>query len=116
MLLVIQAVQVLLLAVAVFVFFMVFGAVVIETRVIESWIGAEPTYPPGSRSCPTSRELVQVSLFLASFSGLYFTVSAVTDETYRRQFFSAVDARARAGRRGACGLPATRASADGHGA
>ena len=33
-----------------------------------------------------------MSLFLASFSGLYFTVSAITDETYRGQFFSAVTA------------------------
>ena len=29
-------------------------------------------------------------MFLAAFSGLYFTVSAVTDETYRGQFFTAV--------------------------
>ena len=34
-----QAVQVLLLAVAVSVFFMVFGAVAIDDTVIESWIG-----------------------------------------------------------------------------
>ena len=29
-------------------------------------------------------------MFLAGFSGLYFTVYAVTDETYREQFFTAV--------------------------
>ena len=28
---------------------------------------------------------VQVSIFLAAFSGLYFTVYAVTDEVYRKQ-------------------------------
>jgi hypothetical protein len=38
----------------------------------------------------TSRGLVQVSVFLAAFSGLYLTVSTVTDETYRAQFFSGV--------------------------
>ena len=43
---------------------------------------------PGLTS--VSAELIKVSLFLASFSGLYFTVSAVTDETYRGQFFAAV--------------------------
>ena len=32
----------------------------------------------------------QVSVFLAGFSGLYFTVGAVTDETYRQQFFTSV--------------------------
>ena len=29
-------------------------------------------------------------MFLAGFSGLYFTVYAVTDETYRQQFFTSV--------------------------
>ena len=35
-------------------------------------------------------ELVQVSVFLAAFSGLYFTVYAVTDEVYRTQFFTSI--------------------------
>lgn len=37
-----------------------------------------------------SRELLQVSVFLAAFSGLYFTVYAVTDELYRKQFFTEI--------------------------
>jgi hypothetical protein len=37
-----------------------------------------------------SLELFQVSVFLAAFSGLYFTVCAVTDEAYRDQFFSGI--------------------------
>ena len=36
-------------------------------------------------------ELFQVSVFLAAFSGLYLTVSTVTDETYREQFFAQVE-------------------------
>ena len=35
-------------------------------------------------------ELLQVSIFLAAFSGLYFTVYAVTDEVYRKQFFNSI--------------------------
>ncbi len=31
-----------------------------------------------------------MSIFLAAFSGLYLTVSTVTDEAYRAQFFSRV--------------------------
>ena len=31
-----------------------------------------------------------MSVFLAAFSGLYFTVYAVTDEAYRDQFFTEV--------------------------
>lgn len=84
-----QALQVLLLALAVFVFFIVFGAVAMDEKVLEAWIAPEKlTYPWGIR--PVSRELVQVSVFLAAFIGLYFAVFAVTDETYRREFFADV--------------------------
>jgi hypothetical protein len=87
-LVIIQVVQVLLLALTVFVFFMVFGALVMTNDVIEAWIGEGPhawRYLPN-----LTVELVQVSIFLAAFSGLYLTVSTVTDETYRAQFFSRV--------------------------
>lgn len=89
-LLVVQIGQVLLLAVTVFVFFLVFGALVMTTTVQEAWTGL----PGGVDSfafLPTvTYQLLKVSLFLAAFSGLYFTVSAVTDDTYRSQFFAAV--------------------------
>ncbi|SED38720.1 hypothetical protein SAMN04489844_4308 [Nocardioides exalbidus] len=87
-LLITQAFQVLLLALAVFAFFIVFGAVAMKPEVLESWIGDDLTYVWGIR--PISLELVQVSTFQAAFSGLYFAVYAVTDETYRREFFSEV--------------------------
>jgi hypothetical protein len=93
-LLVIQTVQVVLLATAVFVFFLVFGSLVMETETQLSWTGLKPDE---LRSAPVlshvSVSLMNVSLFLASFSGLYFTVSAVTDDTYRRQFFSVVESQ-----------------------
>jgi hypothetical protein len=91
-LLVIQTVQVLLLSITVFAFFMLFGSLVMETKTQESWtgrpdVGNAPFLPQVSLS------LMKVSLFLASFSGFYFTVSAVTDDTYRRQFFSVVESQ-----------------------
>ena len=93
-LLVIQAVQVLLLSVAVFAFFLLFGSLVMQTDTQLSWTGLEPDE---LRNAPVvsnvSVSLMKVSLFLASFSGLYFTVSAVTDDTYRRQFFATVEAQ-----------------------
>ncbi|CAN5475612.1 hypothetical protein BH09ACT12_BH09ACT12_34270 [soil metagenome] len=88
-----QAVQVLLLSLAVFTFFMVFGAVAIDDSVISSWLG-----DLGGQSHPqdlfgldfVSVELLHVSVFLAGFSGLYFTVVAITDELYRKEFFGEI--------------------------
>lgn len=87
-LVVIQATQVLLLAVGVFLFFMLFGAIVMEPAIVEGWTGESITAVPHLSNL--SVQLVQVSLFLAAFSSLYLTVSTVTDETYREQFFGSV--------------------------
>ncbi|WP_067441434.1 hypothetical protein [Nocardioides jensenii] len=85
-LLVAQIVQVMLLSLSVFGFFILFGLVAMDDSVIEIWVGHEPETLLG----PISRELVQVSVFLAAFSGLYFAVYAVTDELYRKQFFTSI--------------------------
>lgn len=85
-LLVAQALQVLLLSTAVLIFFLVFGQVVMQPSVVNSWLGL---HGPDQLSRVTV-PLVKVSVFLAGFSGLYFTVYAVTDETYRQQFFTSV--------------------------
>lgn len=88
-LLVVQIMQVLLLVVAVFAFFLLFGSLVMTRDVQVAWTGMDAV-----RSLPglanVSVELMKVSMFLAAFSGLYFTVSAVTDDTYRGQFFASV--------------------------
>lgn len=86
-LLISQALQVLLLSLAMFGFFMVFGMVAINREVIASWTGTPPT-PFVDDVASLTHELVRVSTFLAAFSGLYFTVYAVSDDTYRRQFFA----------------------------
>lgn len=83
-LLVVQATQVLLLSLAVFAFFILFGVVAIRPEIVRSWVGDDPT------GGVLSTELLQVSIFLAAFSGLYFTVYAVTDPGYREQFFTEI--------------------------
>jgi hypothetical protein len=92
-----QALQVLLLSVSVFVFFIGFGKVAISDSVVQAWLGktdangnAIPSHLPSLDWLPISNELFQVSVFLAAFSGLYFTVYAVTDEKYREQFFTSI--------------------------
>ena len=75
----------------VYAFFLVFGSVTISDEVMRSWLGHGPTELPSlGRYLPVSNELVQVSAFLAAFSGLYFTVYAVSDPAYREQFFTRV--------------------------
>ena len=81
-LLVIQSVQVLLLSATVFLFFMLFGSMVMRDDVVETWTG--------EGTANLTVELFQVSIFLAAFSGLYLTVATITDETYREQFFGTV--------------------------
>ncbi|MFC7361611.1 hypothetical protein [Nocardioides astragali] len=89
MLLITQLVQVVLLSLSVFVFFIVFGLLIMDPEVVRNWTGLKTlTDLPFSERA--NWELVQVSTFLAAFSGLYFTVYAVTDEVYRTQFFSSI--------------------------
>jgi hypothetical protein len=81
-LIIVQFVQVLLLSLSVFAFLMLFGTLLMTDTVMAAWQTPNPFNP--------ARALVQVSVFLASFSGLYLTVSTVTDDAYREQFFGSV--------------------------
>jgi hypothetical protein len=87
-LVIIQLSQVLLVALALMMFFIIFGVIAMDRDVMEAWIG-EPTH-----SVPKlpnlSLELFQVAVFLSAFSGLYISVTAATDETYRSQFFTGI--------------------------
>ncbi|MET0766543.1 MAG: hypothetical protein ABWY50_02760 [Aeromicrobium sp.] len=87
-----QAIQVFLLSFGLFAFFIVFGSLTIPDATVESWTGEVVTQLPSplGRHIPVTNELWQVAVFLAAFSGLYFTVYAVNDETYRSQFFAGV--------------------------
>ena len=90
-LLVIQSVQILLLAVTVLAFFLLFGSLVMGAEVQETWTAMDPgtiTSLPGLSSI--SLPLFQVSIFLAGFSVLYLTVSTVTDDTYREHFLASL--------------------------
>jgi hypothetical protein len=74
------ALQIVVFASLVFALLMVFGTLAVEPSVVESWVGREP--PRGQLfgiQLPVTDALVQVSLFLAVFSGLYFAASAATD-------------------------------------
>jgi hypothetical protein len=88
MLFIAQAIQMLSLVVIVFGFFVVFGSIAIRPSVITSWVGAPPHYTGPLHLI--SDELFAVAVFLSAFAGLYFTVQAVIDQNYRREFFSRI--------------------------
>ncbi len=84
---------VLVLAVSVFIglFFVVFGLVIMNTDTLVQWT-EQPLNELYSVSFRGDRivlteELLRAAGFLAAFSGLYFTVNAATEPTYRREFF-----------------------------
>jgi hypothetical protein len=83
-----QLLQIMVFSLLVFALFMAFGALAVKQSVIKTWLGAEPR--PGvliGVHLPVTNALVQVSLFLAVFSGLYFAASVATDVHYRKSFF-----------------------------
>jgi hypothetical protein len=85
-----QLLQILVMSVLVFCVLIALGALAIDGRVIDSWLGDGASLKAGTLfgiSLPLSTGLVQVSMFLAAFSGLYFAASAATDQHYREAFF-----------------------------
>lgn len=74
-----QLIQAAMVAGAVFGFFVAFGLLAITREVQVAWLGV-----------PSGAALYQVAGLLAMFSALYFAVYAVTDGTYRAQFFAPI--------------------------
>jgi hypothetical protein len=87
-----QAVQVLLVSVTVFVFYMAFGTFTVLDTTIVQWTGSETldtlwTFEYFGTTVGVTGELVRSSLFIAAIAGLQFTVSAAVDSAYRDEFF-----------------------------
>lgn len=86
-----QSVQILSVGLIIGLFYVVFGVFTVREETILQWT----TDPPDVIASGTwfgqrvvfTWELVRVSAFIAAFSALQFTVSALTDDTYRREFF-----------------------------
>jgi hypothetical protein len=85
-----QALQVLLVAVAVGAFFVAFGALAVSPDATRSWIGTAGRelvfISLGDIHLRVTVELLRVSAAIAAFSGLYYSVAALTDSTYREEF------------------------------
>ncbi len=66
-----------------------------QPATIETWTTAAPrvlaTFTLFGRPVAITEELLRVAVFLAGFSGFYFTIYVVTDATFRREFFEDVE-------------------------
>jgi hypothetical protein len=85
-----QALQVIVVSIAIGVFFVIFGMLTVDPKILESWIGSGGhtlvTVHLGGHDLTISEELLRVSGGIAAVTGLYFAISMLTDEVYRREF------------------------------
>jgi hypothetical protein len=87
-----QSLVVLTVSLAVGIFFVALGVVAVDQHVIREWLGQG--YTPnvlvhvdilGMHDVVTE-ELLRVAGAIAAFTGLYFAISMLTDDVYRREF------------------------------
>jgi hypothetical protein len=83
-----QMLQTFLLSALTFLFFNVLGVLSIRDSVLRAW--TKHAFSGGSLlgfQVPFPDDLIQVCLFIAAVSALYFSAAAVTDVNHRRSFF-----------------------------
>ena len=95
-----QGLRILVVAILVGGFFVLFGLLMVRPDTIALWIGGPPTtwwesFTWFGVDVQLTRELIQVSGFLASFAALYFSVYTITDATFREEFFEDIVEEAR---------------------
>jgi len=86
-----QGVQILLVAAAVGLFYVGFGLFAMSESVTEEWTVGQVDvlwrFQLFGNEAVLTDNLLKVSAFVAAFAGLQFTLSAITDTTYRQEFF-----------------------------
>ena len=94
-----QALQVLAVSLAIGGFFVALGILAVDPAITESWVGARPDpiieFDLFGHDAILSEELLRVAGAIASFTGLYFAVSMLTDDVYRKEFLVELTAEMR---------------------
>ena len=94
-----QALQVLLVVLAVGVFFTALGCLIVDAESMGDWIGGPGDLigelALGDANLYLTWELVRVAGAIAAFTGLYFTISMLTDDVYRREFLEELSSEMR---------------------
>ena len=85
-----QALQVLFVSLAIGGFFVALGVLAVDSAITEDWTGAAPNvlveFDLFGHQAILSEELLRVAGAIAAFTGLYFAISMLTDDVYRREF------------------------------
>lgn len=89
-----QSLQVLVVALAVAVFFVMIGLLTVDATTVAGWTGGPVEvlfeFPLAGREAQMTTELLRVAASIASFTGLYFAISMLTDNLYRQEFLSQI--------------------------
>ena len=85
-----QALQILVVSLAVAIFFVVLGALAVGPEVREAWgVGSDGVVIRLSlfgEQIQVTEALLRVSAGIAAFAGLYYAIAVLTDATYRQEF------------------------------
>lgn len=85
-----QALQIAFVGLAIWLFFMVFGALLVTPEIRADWLGTSGrvlfTLPFFGERLEITQELVRTAAGVASFSALYYAVASAVDSTYRDEF------------------------------
>jgi hypothetical protein len=86
-------------ATMIWIFFVLFGMLALNPNTLAGWIGHCPTGLPATptlmRTLPLSQELLKVAAFIGAFSGLYFTVQAISNDPNRTDFIDRIEVKVR---------------------
>jgi hypothetical protein len=89
-----QALQILFVSIAVGAFFVAVGVLLVDQDVLRSWIGSSGNVLVSLDALGEERivteELLRVAGAIAALTGLYFAISMLTDEVYRREFLDEI--------------------------
>ncbi|MEU7479701.1 hypothetical protein AB0A63_27175 [Lentzea sp. NPDC042327] len=82
-----QLVQAAVIGLALFAFFVLLGLIVVTPAVAEQWIGSPPVMSP-VLGLPSA--MLRNATLFAAFGSMYLSVTSMSDNEHRRQFFASV--------------------------